>query len=61
MESLDKLKDAVRGALQRDFEGQSRRKVKKELLDALDTRYAFDLPDPRRAGVRGRVVAGRPR
>jgi trigger factor len=44
MESLDKLKDAVRGALQRDFEGQSRRKVKKELLDALDTRYAFDLP-----------------
>jgi trigger factor len=44
MESLDKLKDAVRGALQRDFEGQSRRKVKKELLDALDARYGFDLP-----------------
>jgi trigger factor len=44
MESLDKLKDAVRGALQRDFEAQSRRKVKKELLDALDGKYGFDLP-----------------
>ena len=44
MESLDKLKDAVRGALQRDFDSQSRRKVKKELLDALDAKYAFDLP-----------------
>lgn len=44
MESLDKLKDAVRGAIGRDFEVQSRRKLKKELLDALDRRYAFDLP-----------------
>ncbi len=44
MESLDKLKDAVRGAIQRDFDAQSRRKVKKELLDALDAKYSFDLP-----------------
>jgi len=44
MESLDKLKDAVRGALQRDFDAQARRKVKKELLDALDGKYAFELP-----------------
>ena len=44
MESLDKLKDAVRGALQRDFDSQSSRKVKKELLDALDARYTFELP-----------------
>ena len=44
MESLEKLQDAVRGAIQRDFEAQSRRKVKKELLDALDAKYAFDLP-----------------
>jgi trigger factor len=44
MESLDKLKDAVRGAIQRDFDGQSRRKVKKELLDALDAKYSFELP-----------------
>lgn len=44
MESLDKLKDAVRTALQRDFEAQSRRKLKRELLDALDAKYGFDLP-----------------
>jgi trigger factor len=44
MESLDKLKDAVRGAIQRDFETQSRRKIKKELLDALDVKYGFELP-----------------
>ena len=44
MESLDKLKDAIRGAIQRDFDAQSRRKVKKDLLDALDTKYSFDLP-----------------
>ena len=44
MESLEALKGAVRGALQRDFDSQSRRKVKKELLDALDARYTFELP-----------------
>jgi trigger factor len=44
MESLDKLKDAVREAIQRDFDAQSRRKVKKELLDSLDAKYSFELP-----------------
>jgi trigger factor len=44
MESLDKLKDAVRTAIQRDFDAQSRRKLKKELLDALDVKYGFELP-----------------
>jgi trigger factor len=44
MESLDKLKEGVRGAISRDYEAQSRRKLKKELLDALDAKYAFELP-----------------
>ncbi|WP_349369786.1 trigger factor [Salinarimonas sp.] len=44
MESLDALKDALRGAVQKDFDAQSRRKVKKELLDRLDEKYAFELP-----------------
>ncbi len=44
MESLDKLKDAIRDAISKDFDAQSRRKVKKELLDALDARYSFELP-----------------
>ena len=44
MESLDKLKDAVRSAIQRDFEAQARQRLKKELLDALDAKYGFELP-----------------
>ena len=44
MDSLDKLKEGVRGAIGRDFDTQSRRKLKKELLDALDQKYAFELP-----------------
>ena len=44
MESLEKLKDAVRGTIQRDFDTQARRKIKKELLDALDGKYTFELP-----------------
>ncbi|MBM1172745.1 trigger factor [Microvirga arabica] len=44
MESLDKLKEAIRDAIKRDFDTQSRRKVKKDLLDALDAKYSFELP-----------------
>ena len=44
MESLEKLKEAVGTAIGSDFEAQSRRKLKKDLLDALDTKYAFELP-----------------
>ncbi|TDR94119.1 trigger factor [Enterovirga rhinocerotis] len=45
MEDLGKLKEAVKSAIGRDFEAQSRRKLKRELLDALDTKYAFPLPE----------------
>lgn len=44
MESLDALKEALRGAIRKDFDAQSRRKVKKELLDRLDEKYDFELP-----------------
>lgn len=44
MDSLDKLKEAVSGAMTRDYEAQARRKLKKELLDALDAKYTFELP-----------------
>jgi len=44
MDSLEKLRDGVRSAIQRDFDAQARRKLKKELLDALDTKYSFELP-----------------
>ncbi|CAH1672525.1 MULTISPECIES: trigger factor [unclassified Chelatococcus] len=44
LESLDKLKEAVRSSIERDYTAQSRRKVKKVLLDALDAKYDFELP-----------------
>ena len=44
LESLDALKGAVRAQLQREMDAQSRRKLKKALLDALDTKYTFELP-----------------
>ncbi|MCC5979227.1 MAG: trigger factor [Salinarimonas sp.] len=44
MESLDAMKDAIREAVKRDLDAQSRRKVKKSLLDALDEKYDFELP-----------------
>lgn len=44
MESLDALKTAISEQIGRDFGQQSRRKLKKALLDALDTKYSFELP-----------------
>ena len=45
MDSLDKLKDAVRATIKRDYDAQARRKLKKQLLDALDAKYSFELPE----------------
>ncbi len=44
LETLDKLKEAVSKAIGTDFEAASRRRLKKALLDALDGKYAFELP-----------------
>lgn len=44
MESLDKLKDAVRSTMQRALDSVSRAKLKRSLLDVLDKRYSFELP-----------------
>ena len=44
MDSLEKLREAIAKAIGGDFEAASRRKLKKELLDALDGKYAFELP-----------------
>jgi trigger factor len=44
LDSLTKLKEQVRERLNRDYAAQSRRKVKRELLDALDKAHKFDVP-----------------
>jgi trigger factor len=44
LESLAKLKDAVRDRLTREYALQTRQRLKRALLDALDERHKFDLP-----------------
>jgi trigger factor len=44
MESLDKLKEAIREQHERDLGLVSRQRLKRVLLDALDERHSFELP-----------------
>ncbi|MFC0283503.1 trigger factor [Camelimonas abortus] len=44
MENLEALRNALRERISADYAAQSRRKVKRRLLDALDGLYSFALP-----------------
>ena len=44
LESLAKLRDAVKDRIAREHAGASRNRLKRQLLDALDERHKFDLP-----------------
>jgi trigger factor len=44
LESLAKLRDALRERIEREHAGASRQKVKRALLDQLDARHKFDPP-----------------
>ncbi len=44
LESLDKLKEAVKARLQHEHAAQSRQKLKRRLLDTLDEMHKFALP-----------------
>ena len=44
VESLDKLKELLKGNLENQYAGASKFKLKRALLDALDTGHSFDLP-----------------
>ena len=44
MESLDKLKEAVKGRIQQEHTAQARQKLKRKLLDQLDAMHKFALP-----------------
>ncbi|MFG1464809.1 trigger factor [Xanthobacter sp. DSM 24535] len=43
-ESLDKLKEQIRARITQEHAGASRQKVKRALLDALDSLHKFDVP-----------------
>jgi len=44
MDSLEALKGAVRTQIESQYGFQTRQKVKRQLLDALDKQYSFELP-----------------
>ncbi len=44
IENLDKLKELVKGNLEEQYAGASRFKLKRALLDVLDTKHDFPLP-----------------
>jgi trigger factor len=44
-ESLPKMREAMQERLQADYAKQSRAKAKRQLLDALASRYSFEVPD----------------
>jgi trigger factor len=43
-EALDKVKDAIRGQMQNEFDQITRMVLKRDLLDALDKEYSFNVP-----------------
>ncbi len=43
-EGFDALREAIRSRMQDDFSRASRDRIKRSLLDALDKRYSFELP-----------------
>jgi trigger factor len=45
LEDLSKLKETIRANIERDHLAASRGKWKRDLLDALDTKYLFDVPE----------------
>ncbi len=44
LESLEKLREAVKERIAREYDNASRQKLKKALLDALDKSHKFELP-----------------
>ena len=44
MDDLDKLKEAIKESAEAEYEGQSRMKLKRAILDELDAGHKFDLP-----------------
>jgi trigger factor len=44
VESIAKLREAVKGRITQEHAGATRAKIKRQLLDALDERHKFELP-----------------
>ncbi len=44
LDSLEKLKEIIRGQIESQYGAMTRQKIKRQLLDKLDDAYSFDLP-----------------
>ncbi|CAH2400578.1 Trigger factor [Mesorhizobium ventifaucium] len=44
LESLERLREVVRGQIENQFGSMTRQKIKRQLLDQLDAAYAFEAP-----------------
>lgn len=44
VESLDRLREIIKGQIENEFGSMTRQKVKRQLLDALDNSYKFEVP-----------------
>ncbi|WP_039759977.1 trigger factor [Bartonella queenslandensis] len=45
LESLDRLREVVRGQIESQYGSMTRQKVKRQILDALDADYNFEIPE----------------
>ncbi|WP_375701144.1 trigger factor [Bartonella sp. AA81SXKL] len=45
LESLDRLREVVRGQIESQYGSVTRQKVKRQILDALDADYNFEIPE----------------
>ncbi|WP_208434549.1 trigger factor [Bartonella taylorii] len=45
LESLDRLREVVRGQIENQYGSMTRQKIKRQILDALDADYDFEIPE----------------
>ncbi|WP_455475579.1 trigger factor [Bartonella sp. B17] len=45
LESLDRLREVVREQIESQYGSMTRQKIKRQILDALDTDYSFEIPE----------------
>ncbi|EJF78424.1 trigger factor [Bartonella birtlesii LL-WM9] len=45
LESLDRLREVIRGQIENQYGSMTRQKIKRQILDALDADYDFEIPE----------------
>ena len=59
LESIEKLRETIGKQIESEYGRATRQRVKRQMLDQLDTLHSFPLPaEPRRAGVRQHLAPG---